>query len=93
MEEEVVLPIGTKIIIKKTPWRTSKSEFGGHLVTIISLIYSESYEETLYKIGWEQEDNPYLDKPFDPNVFWWDIHDFELPTPPNKPLKGGLPLW
>lgn len=24
MEEEVVLPIGTKIIIKKTPWRTSK---------------------------------------------------------------------
>lgn len=51
MEEEVVLPIGTKIIIKKSPWRTSKSEFEGHLVTIISSIYSESYEETLYKIG------------------------------------------
>ena len=54
MEEEVVLPIGTKIIIKKSPWRTSKSEFEGHLVTIISSIYSESYEETLYKICWEQ---------------------------------------
>ena len=24
MEEEVVLPIGTKIVIKKNPWRTSK---------------------------------------------------------------------
>ena len=93
MEEEVVLPIGTKIVIKKKPSWSSKSEFNGHLVTIISSIYSESYKETLYKIGWEQEDNPYLNKPFDPNVFWWDIRDFELQTPPNKPLKGGLPLW
>lgn len=93
MENQPFFENGTKLLIKKNTFRTTKMQMEGHLVTIASRTWSESYNEMLYKIRWAPEDNPGKEKLFDLNKFWWDASDFALPEPPYKPLEGGLPLW